>query len=156
MKPKAESAARTTLRQLKDYENKVLGLLNDKDLGKALGFTGPTLSKIGGTKAADIAAEIESLKAQTSLDQLQEMRRNSPTGGALGNVSDAEGRRLENAKAALETKQSEPNFRKNLNILLENTRAAQKEVQKAFEEDFGEPLNQGDDLRESVKRKLGL
>ena len=133
-----KSAAESTLRQLKDYESKVTGLLNNPDLDSALGFTGPILSKIGGTKRADVAADIESLKAQTSLDKLQELRRNSPTGGALGNVSDAEGRRLENAQAALETKQTPENFRKNLKILLDNSRAAQTEVMKGYESDFGE------------------
>jgi len=44
---------------------------------------------------------IEPIKAKISLDSLQKMRESSPTGGALGNVSDAEGERLASAYGSL-------------------------------------------------------
>jgi hypothetical protein len=48
----------------------------------------------------------DTIKANLGFDQLQEMRNNSKTGGALGNVSDVEGRRLESTFGALKTTQN--------------------------------------------------
>jgi hypothetical protein len=48
----------------------------------------------------------EEIRANLAFDQLQQMRDNSKTGGALGNVSDVEGKRLESTFGAIKTTQS--------------------------------------------------
>ncbi|MBY5841421.1 hypothetical protein J3P71_03970 [Rhizobium leguminosarum] len=54
----------------------------------------------------DLDQTIATVKANTSFAKLQEMRQNSPTGGALGNVSDKEGERLERTMGNLDIAQS--------------------------------------------------
>lgn len=54
------------------------------------GLAGESLSKLGGTDSADLKELIKTIEANVAFDTLTEMRANSPTGGALGNVSDTE------------------------------------------------------------------
>jgi hypothetical protein len=51
------------------------------------GFFSP-LKFIGGTTAADLAGNLETIKSDAFVSNITEMRQNSPTGGAVGNVSD--------------------------------------------------------------------
>ena len=78
------------------------------------GFVGDVLSNIGGTAAGDIAANLNTLRAAASFGSLQAMREASPTGGALGAVSDTEIKLLNSELAALEQSQSEEQFFRNL------------------------------------------
>lgn len=54
------------------------------------GFLGPVISKWGGTPAADLDSLLDTVGANISFDYLNTMRQNSPTGGALGNVTERE------------------------------------------------------------------
>lgn len=60
------------------------------------------------------------------------MRNNSKTGGALGAVSDAEGKRLEANLAALDRAQSPEQFKQSLMQILEYSEAAKERVRGAF------------------------
>lgn len=70
------------------------------------GLGGSLMSHIGGTAANDLRNLVDTLKANAAFDRLQAMRNASPTGGALGNVSDTEGRLLAAAIGALDQSQS--------------------------------------------------
>ena len=78
------------------------------------GMGGAWLSTRGGTAANDVRALVETMKARASLDQLNAMRQGSPTGAALGNVSNAEGDRLAAALSNLDQSQSQDQFLFNL------------------------------------------
>lgn len=78
------------------------------------GIIGAAASKYPGTRAYDLARKLETVKANLSFDTLAEMRRNSPTGGALGAVSDREIALLGAAVASIDQGQSEPELRKAL------------------------------------------
>lgn len=52
-------------------------------------------SGVAGTAAYDLESVLTTLRARIGFDKLQEMRQNSPTGGALGQVSDFENRLLQ-------------------------------------------------------------
>jgi hypothetical protein len=78
------------------------------------GAGGAFLSRLGGTAANDARVLIETLKARSSLDALNQMRQASPTGGALGNVSNAEGDRLAAALSNLDQSQTQDQFLFNL------------------------------------------
>lgn len=54
------------------------------------GFLGPIVSKWGGSPAADLDSLLDTVGANISFDYLNTMRQNSPTGGALGNVTERE------------------------------------------------------------------
>jgi hypothetical protein len=78
------------------------------------GAGGAWLSRLGGTAANDVRVMVETLKARSSLDALNQMRQSSSTGGALGNVSNAEGDRLAAALSNLDQSQSQEQFLFNL------------------------------------------
>lgn len=78
------------------------------------GFTGSLMKFVAGTPAADFAAKIDTLKANIGFDRLQKMRDESPTGGALGQVSEMELRQLNAALGSLEQSQSPQQLRENL------------------------------------------
>ena len=59
------------------------------------------LKGIPTTQALRLDSILTSIRANSGFDTLTEMRQNSPTGGALGNVSDFEGRNLQAAVAEL-------------------------------------------------------
>lgn len=79
------------------------------------GLIGGMLSNIGGTGANDMRASLETLKAQASIETIQKMREQSPTGAGMGSPSDAEQKMLQASFATLEQSQSNEEFIRNLN-----------------------------------------
>lgn len=69
---------------------------------------------IPNTDSFRMAAEIDELKANIFANELTAMREASKTGGAVGNVSDREGARLESALGALRIGMGQEAFLKNL------------------------------------------
>ena len=81
------------------------------------GFAGFQLSKIAGTEAYDVKALTETIKANIGFDKLQAMRDASPTGGALGQVSNQEISFLQSTLNNLDQAQSQAQFAEQLDIL---------------------------------------
>lgn len=75
---------------------------------------GSLLSGVPGTPAHDLANTLNTIKANVGFDKLQAMRDASPTGGALGAVSEFENRLLQSGIAALEQSQTQDQFLNNL------------------------------------------
>jgi hypothetical protein len=88
------------------------------------------LNVIPGTEAADFEANLDSLKAFEGFSNLQRMREISPTGGALGQVTERELMFLQSAFVALKATTSGPALKKNLGILLESYKTV---VRKAYQ-----------------------
>lgn len=65
------------------------------------------------------------------------MREASKTGGAVGNVSDREGDKLERTLSALDQAQGTPRFKEELKKAVEQVRLSKQLIQNAFEEQFG-------------------
>jgi len=65
------------------------------------------------TDSAEVARKVDVLKAQASVGNLNQMRQSSPTGGALGNVTERELKLLQDKSGALDP--SSPNFMDDLN-----------------------------------------
>lgn len=78
------------------------------------GFGGSALNKISGTPARDVAAMIDTIKANIGFEQLQKMREASPTGGALGQVAVKELDFLQASLGNLSTEQSPKQLTKSL------------------------------------------
>lgn len=75
---------------------------------------GSKLSVIPGTSARNLEKDIDTIKANLGFAALQEMRRNSPTGGALGQVAVQELTMLQSTVASLDPTQSPPQLKRNL------------------------------------------
>lgn len=80
------------------------------------GLGGTLLSKIPGTDATDLMKLIDSVKANAGFDKLQAMREASPTGGALGQVSDKEIKFLQSVFGSLDQDQSPKQLKYNLEL----------------------------------------
>ena len=116
------------LDRLADAANR---LLTHPGLGGITGLRGK-LPNLPGSDAANANALLDNLRSQIGFSVLQSLRDASKTGGALGNVSDKEGARLEANLAALSTSQSEEQFRKSLGQILDFTGQAKDRVREAF------------------------
>lgn len=84
------------------------------------GLRGAIMSKIPETKAYDLAADIRTIQANLGFEELQRMRDNSPTGGALGQVAVQELIALQATVANLDIGQSEAQLRANLQKVREH------------------------------------
>jgi hypothetical protein len=78
------------------------------------GLGGAILANIPGTEAHDFRARITTIKANIGFDKLQAMRDASPTGGALGQVSEKELDQLNASMGNLDNSQSPEQLRENL------------------------------------------
>lgn len=98
------------------------------------GITGVrgAIPNVPGTAAANAEAQLNALKSQVAFSVLQTMRNNSKTGGALGSVSDAEGKRLEANLAALDKAQSFEEMRKSLDKIIAYTNTAKDNMRSAY------------------------
>lgn len=68
-----------------------------------------------GTAGPDLQARLQTIDANNAFTTLQEMRNNSPTGGALGNVTERELDLLKSSVANLDPNQSHEQFLRSLN-----------------------------------------
>ncbi|WP_421423419.1 hypothetical protein [Agrobacterium rosae] len=84
------------------------------------GMGGSLLKGVPGTNAHDIQESLKTIKSNAAFERLQAMRDASPTGGALGGVSEKELGLLESSYAALEQSQSDEQFKRNM-IRFHNT-----------------------------------
>lgn len=125
-----------TTADLDRLEASVDDLLAAPGLGRITGFDGMLPNRPGGD-AANASAKLETLKSQVGFGVLQNMRQNSKTGGALGNVSDAENQRLENNLAALDTAQSDEEFVRELMKIKQYTQNSKQRFRKAYEAKYG-------------------
>lgn len=92
--------------------DKALDILKSESF--VTGFSGQLLSNIGGTDARNLDAQLKTIRSALAFDSLQKMRENSPTGGALGQVSNIELSLLESAVAALDQAQTAEQLKEQL------------------------------------------
>lgn len=72
---------------------------------------------IAGSDAANAEDAIKEIKNKVSIDALQQMRASSPTGGAMGNVSDRDIELLQSALGRLETNRDPQRMVEDLNYI---------------------------------------
>lgn len=98
---------------------------------------GSITSIIPATPARNLQAKLNTIKADAAFGALQEMRDNSKTGGALGQVSERELALLESAQAPLDQAQSPAQLRDALRNYQSIRLEALGRVANAFEQDYG-------------------
>lgn len=96
-----------------------------------------------GTAANDLAEILKGVKANISFDKLQAMREASPTGGALGQVSDYENKLLQATSGSLEQEQSGEQLLTHLKRLKGQFKDLGAQRRAAFERDFAGMGKQG-------------
>jgi hypothetical protein len=95
------------------------------------------LNAVPGSPQGDLAALLETIEANIGFDALQEMRNNSPTGGALGSVTERELALLTSTMGNLRQSQSQEQFTRNLRRLKQQLEASRQAIQDAYNRDFG-------------------
>jgi len=105
--------------------------------GLATGLVGGLTKALPGTPAYQLARKLETIKANVGFDKLQAMREASPTGGALGQVSDFENRQLQSVFGNLEQAQSAEEIIYNLQRLQQILSQSKDARRQAFARDFG-------------------
>jgi len=137
VKPKmigAADAAQDRTQNLKE----LIAQAKTQATGMTVGFAGNMTKGIAGTPAHDLSQTLLTLQANAGFDRLQEMRNNSVTGGALGQVSERELGLLMAAYAALEQSQSKGQFLQNLGRFEKQVDQSWKRVKLAYRLDYGE------------------
>lgn len=132
--PKAQS----TLKALEDKTalvdrtiEEAKALVNEASVG-----FGSILSSIPKTDARALKAKLDTIRSNIGFDALAEMRQNSPTGGALGNVSDYEGKTLQATIASLDTGLSTDEFLAALDRVKTTRDQTLARVRDAYQRDF--------------------
>lgn len=125
--PTPKEAAATTERQrqeaqaanivLQDIDKVISAVSNPDNIVPRAGPVGGTLAMVPGTPQYDIGQTLSTIKANIGFDKLQKMRAASPTGGALGAVSEFENRLLQSVFGNLEQSQSQEQLVANLRRL---------------------------------------
>lgn len=118
----------------------------DKALSKISGWStgyGSYLSGLPNSDARELKNILDTIKGNIGFDKLQQMRENSPTGGALGQVSDFENRLLQAVNGALDPGQANQ-LKENLMTIKSLYPQVLADRQNAFNQDYGKftPNNQ--------------
>lgn len=86
----------------------------------AAGFGSGMARKVGGTSAKNLEAALNTIKANIGFDRLQQMREESKTGGALGQVAIMELIMLQSVISSLEQAQSDSQLKASLDRVEEH------------------------------------
>ena len=135
---KEESAWQGSIRQAEDmtgYIDSILGEGQYKDKGSKLGFfstglPGQVLQNVGGTDARNLRGDIDRIKANIGFEELNKMRRESPTGGALGQVTERELQFLQSVQGSLDQAQTPEQLERMLNGIKLSTARLKNDLMK--------------------------
>ena len=129
----------------KQFETK--STLVDTTIDKAVGRIGSTTAGMGsllaslpGTEARALKGDLDTIRANLGFGELQAMRESSPTGGALGSVSERENTLLQSTKASIDQALSGSDLATNLKTIKKNLaelRTTQREKFAADRARFG-------------------
>jgi hypothetical protein len=100
------------------------------------GFFSP-LKWIGGTTAADLAGNLETIKSDAFVANITEMRQNSPTGGAVGNVSDKDLEMLQSLQTSFRQNLKPTTLRNNLKKYKEIRDKVSRDAKAGFIRKYG-------------------
>lgn len=131
---KAENAYKTYETQQRVVEQDIDRVLKGTNWATT-GWVGKVGTYVPGTPAYDLARTLDTIKANIGFDKLAEMRANSPTGGALGAVTEFENKLLQSVLGSLEQSQSPEQLRYNLQRLKDTIGQMRTQRLEALEAD---------------------
>jgi hypothetical protein len=134
--PKLKSKIASQEAKLKNLEKTIDNAIKNSGFWST-GIMAQMTSGVGGTPAKNLAATLDTVKANMGFDELQEMRDNSPTGGALGQVAVQEIQYLQSVIASLDQAQSNEQLKRNLETIKAAKRDSNKRIRDAYEQTYG-------------------
>jgi len=127
-----------TVTQLVDARDAAQALLNNpRELKAISGITGPAVARVPGTDAFTGAAKLENLQTRSFVSEIQKMRAASPTGGAVGSVTEKEMGALSNIQASLKAGLKEDVLRKQLQQYINSANRALKTIPNEYARTYG-------------------
>ncbi len=128
----------TALKQYQE-QDKIVGENIDRAISQAngwtTGLTGAATSAIPGTAAHNLKNTLNTIKANLGFDKLQALRDASPTGGALGQVSEMENVLLQSVWGSVEQSQTQEQLVQNLNRIKAIRQQYATLKQQAYDQD---------------------
>lgn len=123
--------------QITDHSLEQIKIL--KESGGMNAITGPVAGRLPSVRGESTTAQaaLDALNSALSVTALQEMRDQSKTGGAVGQVTEREWAFLARAKANLIQSQTTEQFEKNLQTLEETLRRLQTRAREAYANTYG-------------------
>lgn len=139
-KPKEMVAAKNALDDL-DHQDSIVSGYIDQALKQAqdaiaTGFVGKLSEGVPGSPAYKLARTMDTIKANIGFDKLQALRNSSPSGGALGQVSNFEEQLLQSVSGSLDQGQDAATVMANLQKMKSYLGANSTQRHAAFEADF--------------------
>jgi hypothetical protein len=130
--PQATQAVNTFEAKTSELEKDLIALKNHPGLSS---ITGLVAGRAPGVTAQGRAAEAlyDKIMARGGFKELQDMRAASPTGGALGNISNQEGTQLRAAFAAIDRKQDAKDVQAAIDIALGDLQASKGRIREAYD-----------------------
>lgn len=135
-RPQATQAKNSIVENLTSLKTNLKELRGHKGLSGITGAVfGRTPSVMDDSMAAQ--AKYDNVVNNIFVNALQAMRAASKTGGAVGNVSDREGSRLEQTLAALSRAQGTKDFQGEVDKAVARLELAQKNIEDAYNQTYG-------------------
>jgi hypothetical protein len=130
--PQATQAVKTFEAKTTELEKDLIALRDHPGLSS---ITGILAGRAPGLTAQGRAAEAlyDKITARGGFKELQDMRAASPTGGALGNVSNQEGAQLRAAFAAIDRKQDAADVKKAIDTAISDLQGSKGRVREAYD-----------------------
>ena len=136
--PATISLVNYSVTQLVDARDAAQALLNNpKELKAISGLSGPAMAKVPGTDAFTGAAKLENLQTRSFVSEIQKMRAASPTGGAVGSVTEKEMAALSNIQASLKAGLKEDVLKKQLKQYIDSANRALKTIPNEYARTYG-------------------
>ncbi len=130
--PKVTASYNAAVREINSQIADVDRLITHKGLE---GITGAIQGRIGFSLRDDVNAAqalLDKIKARGTLRSLQDLRNNSPTGGALGNISNQDTSLLGNSFGALNQAQGDEDFKAALNQYVSDLRFSKQNITESY------------------------
>ena len=135
--PQARLRTQSMVQNLDKLDEAMTALHDNPDLERITGtIAGRTPNLTNAATGAQ--TDLNSIKSQIFQSSIQAMREASKTGGAVGNVSDREGDKLERTLAGLDQSAGTPKFKENLKKAIAQVRLSKQLIQNAFDEQYGD------------------
>ena len=133
--PKVSSAYRGSTKKIDEQLADIKSLLSSGGLNRIVGLIDANTPNLS-PASRRAQALYDRVMARAQFNELQEMRNSSPTGGALGQVTDWEGKVLRQAAAALDRNQEEEDFKARLQDYVYSLETAKGNIEQAFEDTY--------------------
>jgi len=114
------------------------------------GYMGARMRGIEGSSAYDLAAALETVRANLGFDRLQQMRDASPTGGALGGIAIQELIALQSTISNIDPNQREDRLRESLRRIEQHYGKWEEAVRRAMQEEMN--TSHGSGQRQAMPR----